>query len=226
MIKDKPRICVICGNPLTGDDAYGGSITHIGECRITRARQTKRSAKAEWRKRNPLYRTNNPIVRRSHCIVCKKPIVGRSIRAVTCSEECGETRRRNVNNAARRAVSVANGTARKPRPPKPLPGAPLEPRKTRMNQSAVINTWNTLHSMVYYQRPETIAVIKTNKRGVVAELIDCPDDVTPCNVTLHCCGAGCWKIRINGKPITDAQRNRWAHEHQSFSYRIRERVTS
>ena len=220
MIKEKAKLCVTCGLPLKDDDAYGGSKTHKGACRETRRKKTGSDARRRWRSEHP-NRDAKPLVRTANCVICGEPIVGRSIRAITCSNECGETHRRNINKVTRKAERAAANRC-KPRLPR-VPGAPLEPRKTRMDKSAVKNTWDNLYSVNFFVRPEAITVIKTNRPGIVAELLECPEGINPHRITLHCCGeSGCWQIRIGGKRITDEQRNRWAYSGQTFSYRIRQ----
>lgn len=190
--------CATCGEIVT--DPYGRALTHEGACRETYQRISSRDSKRRYRLRNKTKKPINhdkPKPRKyTHCLVCGWKIKDRAHNAKTCSAKCGLIRRKQTGG---------NG---------------LRPRESKMHKSAVVNTWNSLHANRFYQRPESLRRIRTNVSGVIAELLSCPTSVNPKHIRLHRCGAGCWKIRIKGKPVTAQMRDEWSHNHESVDYRI------
>ena len=170
-------------------------------------------------------RRKTPLAR--DCVVCGKPLTVADATGTSKTHrgKCRETNFREQQAEAKRRWRETHRPTRKPKLPR-TPGAPLEPRKTRMNQSAVVNEWGNDYVIPVYQPITVIAVIQTNQPGVTAQLLDCPYDVDPCSVSLrgraNARGCICWSLRINGRRITEAKRNKWSHEMQSFSYKIKE----
>lgn len=235
MIKEAARLCVICGKELKGADAYGSSITHRGECRKTRKAAVLKDAKRRWQRANPgkyrRYRRRSkpkPPAPVRFCVVCNGEIPDtRSIRAITCCNEHGEIHRRSLNKGYQIAQAAQNPKPKR----KPIlsPGGPLEPRKTRMNKSAVKNTWDNLYATAFFVRPETLCLLKSNRPDVIIELLECPAEVNPRTMRMIAhvgeCGKDCWTILIKGKPVTREQQSQWAQDGEKLSYRIREVVT-